>query len=106
MQLSKICLASLLVASLAFSPVFGSLAQADSINYKGISSLPVDGENDMPQHRGLMFNFSFGGPKVYKQKNSLQEDVLKRDEKINRIGGYVLLAVAAGIFIAIEVSDD
>jgi len=106
MQLSTIWLAILLVISLTLSPVLGSLAQAGSINYQGISSITVDNDYGMQQHRGMMLNFSFGGPKDYKQKNSLQEDVLKRDEDINKVGGYALLVAAVGILIAIEANDD
>jgi hypothetical protein len=106
MKLSKVWFVILLIIALTFSPVLDSLAQAGSINYKGINSVTVEDEYGMQQYRGLMFNFSFGGPKDYKRNNSLQEDVLKRDEKINKVGGYALLIVAVGTFIVIEANDD
>jgi hypothetical protein len=106
MKLFKIWMVLAIAAAMILSPVWDSLAQAGSITYNGISSIAVEDDNEIQRHRGLMLNFSFGGPKDYKQKNSLQEDVLKRDEKINKIGGYVLLVVAVGTFIVIEANDD
>ena len=106
MQILKNWLAMLITAALILSPVLSPPAAAGSIYYKGISPVAVEDDYDMYQHRGLMLNFSFGGPKNHKQRNSLQgEEVLKRDAKINKVGGFVLLAIAAGIFIAIEADD-
>ena len=68
MKIFRIWLVVCLVTILPISPILGSLAQAGSINYKGISSVTVEDEYGMQQHRGLTLNFSFGGPKDYKQK--------------------------------------
>jgi len=73
MKIFRILLILTLVAALNLSPVLGSLAQAGSFNYQGISPVAIDNEYDMQQHRGLMLNFSFGGPKDYRQKKSVQD---------------------------------
>jgi hypothetical protein len=96
-----------IVAILIVSPVLGSLAQAGSINYEGIRPITIEDGHDTLQHRGIMFKFSFSSPKEYLKRKSLQEeDVLKRDAKINKVGGYALFVVAVGMFIAIEANDD
>ena len=97
-KLSKISVVLSLVATLALSSIFGSLAQAGSINYKGISSVIVEDEYDMQQHRGLMLNFSFGGPKDYKQKKSVQ-DMQKVNLDSAKLEAYGVLIVAIGIGI-------
>jgi hypothetical protein len=98
MKLSKISVALSLVATLALSPALGSLAQAGSINYQSISSVAIDNEYDMQQHRGLMLNFSFGGPKDYKQKKSVQ-DMQKANLDSAKLEAYGVLIVAIGIGI-------
>ena len=58
----------LTVFVLSFAPPLASMAQAGSIHYEGISSVNSD-----TQSKGLMLNFSFGGPKDYKPESSLQD---------------------------------
>ena len=57
-----------------------SMANAGGINYEGFSSYWKNNSSgyDDGQTQGLMFNFSFGGPKDYKQKSSIQ-DVYKNN---------------------------
>ena len=98
MKLSKISVALSLVATLALSPALGSLAQAGSINYKGISSVTVEDEYGMQLHRGLTLNFSFGGPKDYRQKKSVQ-DIQKANLDSAKLEAYGVLIVAIGIGI-------
>ena len=97
-KLSKISVVLSLVATLALSSILGSLAQAGSINYQSISSVAIDNEYDMQQHRGLMLNFSFGGPKDYKQKKSVQ-DMQKANLDSAKLEAYGVLIVAIGIGI-------
>lgn len=98
MKLSTIGLALSLVATLAFSPALGSLAQAGSINYEGVSSVAIDDGYDMHQHRGLMINFSFGGPKDYRQKKSVQ-DMQKANLDSDKLEAYGVLVIAIGLGI-------
>jgi uncharacterized protein YjeT (DUF2065 family) len=98
MKLSKISVALSLVATLALSSALGSLAQAGSINYKGISSVTVEDEYGMQLHRGLTLNFSFGGPKDYRQKKSVQ-DIQKANLDSAKLEAYGVLIVAIGIGI-------
>jgi hypothetical protein len=98
MKTFKIWLVVCLVIILPISPIPGSLAQAGSINYKGISSVTVEDEYGMQQHRGLALNFSFGGPKDYKQKKSVQ-DIQKANLDSAKLEAYGVLIVAIGIGI-------
>ena len=98
MKLSKISVALSLVATLALPSALGSLAQAGSINYKGISPVAIDNEYDMQQHRGLMLNFSFGGPKDYRQEKSVQ-DMQKANLDSAKLEAYGVLVIAIGIGI-------
>jgi len=98
MKSLKIRIAILLVIALALSPVLGSVAQAGSINYQGISSVTFDDEYDLQQHRGLILNFSFGGPKDYKQKKSVQ-DMQKANLESDKLEAYGVLVIAVGVTI-------
>jgi hypothetical protein len=98
LPLSRICLTLSLVAALTLSSVFGSLAQAGSINYEGISSIAVENDYDMQQHKGLMLNFSFGGPKDYRQKKSVQ-DMQKANLDSEKLEAYGVLVIAIGVGI-------
>jgi len=106
MKLSKTCVVLAIVAALSLSPVLGSLAQASSINYQGISSInyqgissiAVEDDYDMQQHRGLMLNFSFGGPKDYRQKKSVQ-DMQKVNLDSDKLEAYGVLVIAIGLGI-------
>jgi len=105
MKSSKIRIALLLVFALILSPVLGSPAQAGSINYQGISPVTVDDEYHMQQHRGLMLNFSFGGPKNYKQKKSVQ-DMQKANLDSDKTAAYGVLILAIGITILTVTNSD
>ena len=98
MKLSKIWLVLSIVATLILSPVLGSLAQAGSINYEGIRSIAVDDDYGIQQHRGLMLNFSFGGPKDYRQKKSVQ-DMQKANLDSDKLEAYGVLVIAIGLGI-------
>jgi len=98
MQSSKIRLAILLVIILTLAPVPGSLAQAGSINFEGISSVAVNDDYDIPKHQGLMLNFSFGGPVDYSQKKSVQ-DMQNTNLDSEKLEAYGVLVIAIGIGI-------
>jgi hypothetical protein len=98
MKLSKTCVVPAIVAALSLSSVLGSLAQAGSINYEGISSIAVENDYDMQQHRGLILNFSFGGAKDYKKKKSVQ-DMQKANLDRNKTEAYAVLIIAVGVSI-------
>ena len=98
MKLSKTCVVLAVVAALSLSSVLGSLAQAGSINYQGISLITVENDYDMHQHRGLMLNFSFGGPKDYRQKKSVQ-DMQKANLDSDKLEAYGVLVIAIGLGI-------
>ena len=98
MKLSKTCVVLAVVAALSLSSVLDSLAQAGSINYQGISSITVENDYDMHQHRGLMLNFSFGGPKDYRQKKSVQ-DMQKANLDSDKLEAYGVLVIAIGLGI-------
>ena len=104
MKIFRILLTLSLVAALTLSPVLGSLAQAGSFNYQGISPIAIDNEYDMQQHKGLMLNFSFGGPKDYRQKKSVQ-DMQKMNLEQQKLEAYGVLAIAVGIGIATWVAQ-
>lgn len=99
-NLATIWLALLLVTALTFAPVLGPMAQAGSINYNGVSSVTVEDEYGMQQPMGLMFNFSFGGPKDYKKNKSVQ-DIQKANMDADKIGAYATLITGIGITILI-----
>jgi len=98
MKIFRIWLVVCLVTILPISPILGSLAQAGSINYKGISSVTVEDEYGMQLHRGLTLNFSFGGPKDYRQKKSVQ-DIQEANLDSAKLEAYGVLIVAIGIGI-------
>jgi hypothetical protein len=99
MKLSRIGLALSLVAALSLSFVLGSLAQAGSINYKGISSMTDEDDYDMQQHRGLILNFSFGGPKDYNRQKKSVQTLQKANLDSDKLEAYGVLAIAIGIGI-------
>ena len=60
-----------MVLALSFSPALAGLAKAGGLNFEGISPIKTDETQSYEkQPRGLMFNFSFGGPKDYKKTES------------------------------------
>jgi len=67
----KYLIVGLMVFALSFSPALVGLAKAGGFNFEGISPFKTDEtESYEKQPRGLMFNFSFGGPKDYKKTES------------------------------------
>jgi hypothetical protein len=67
----KSLVVGLMVFALSFSPALAGLAKAGGFNFEGISSIKIDDTLSYEkQPRGLMFNFSFGGPKDYKKTES------------------------------------
>ncbi len=67
----KSLVVGLMVFALSFSPALAGLAKAGGFNFEGISSIKTnDIQSYEEQPRGLMFNFSFGGPKDYKKTES------------------------------------
>ena len=67
----KSLIVGLMVFALSFSPALAGLAKAGGFNFEGISSIKTDDTQSYEkQPRGLMFNFSIGGPKDYKKTKS------------------------------------
>jgi hypothetical protein len=67
----KSLVVGLMVFALSFSPALAGLAKAGGFNFEGISPIKTDDTQSYEkQPRGLMFNFSFGGPKDYKKTES------------------------------------
>ena len=103
-KVSKSLVVGLMVLALSFSPVLASLAKAGGFNFEGISSIKNDDtQNYEKQPRGLMFKFSFGGPKDYKMPKS-QVTMWDLDESEKQ--GLVLVAVYIGIFVLLEANKD
>ena len=67
----KSLVVGLIVFALSFSPALTGLAKAGGFNFEGISAFKTgETQSYEKQPRGLMFNFSFGGPKDYKKTES------------------------------------
>ena len=93
----------LMIFALSFSPALAGLAKASGFNFEGISSIKTyDTQNYEKQPRGLMFNFSFGGPKDYKKTES-QVAMLDGTEVLSIVG---FAAVVAFIYLTVSDSDD
>ena len=98
----------LLVFVLGFSPALTGLAKAGGFNFEGISSIKTDDTQSYEkQPRGLMFNFSFGGPKDYKKTQSLvammDEDKGWNPDKKDKV---IFLAVVAAMVLIIPNYND
>lgn len=100
----KSLVVGLVVFTLSFSPALMGMAQAGGVNFEGISAITTDDtvsyEN---QPRGLMLNFSFGGPKDYKKTKSLV--AMMNDTGRNR-AIFAGVAVGAVILALIVLNDD
>ncbi len=99
-------LAVLLIAfCMTLSPALMSMANAGGINYEGFGSYGNHNSSgyDDGQTRGLMFNFSFGGPKDYKKKSSIQ-DVYKNNLTKHQWVG--LGAATLGFIVLILINED
>jgi len=102
-----------MVFALSFSPALTDLAKAGGFNFEGISSFKTD-ETDSyeKQPRGLMFNFSFGGPKDYKKTESqiamMNEGTVptKTEENFRTAVGVVIVIGLIALIIANNDSDD
>ncbi len=82
-----------------------SMANAGAINYEGFGSY---GNNNSSgyydgQTRGLMFNFSFGGPKDYKQGSSIQDIYKNNLTKHQWVG---IGAATLGVIVLILINED
>jgi hypothetical protein len=82
----KSAVIGLVVFALSFSPVLAELVNAGGIHFEGISAT-----DSSYQAKGIMFDFSFGGPDDYKKKSAFKE-VYK-----NNFAGVDWLILGAGI---------
>ena len=99
----KSLVVGLMVFALSFSPALAGLAKAGGFNFEGISSIKTyDTQSYEKQPRGLMFNFSFGGPEDYKKTES-QVAMLDGTEVLSIVG---FAAVVAFIYLTVSDSDD
>ena len=92
----KSLVVGLMVFALSFSPALAGLAKAGGFNFECISSVKTDDTQSYEkQPRGLMFNFSFGGPKDYKKTKSqvamMDEDQVKTALVVAAIFGIIAL---------------
>ena len=89
----------LLITALTFSPVLMGMAQAGGINFEGISLVKTDyAQRYEKQPRGLMFNFSFGAPKDYKnimKLNGIHTSMLDENNENNDKSLSIVLGVLA-----------
>ena len=103
----KSLVVGLMVFALSFSPALAGLAKAAGFNFEGISSVKTDDTQSYEkQPRGLMFNFSFGGPKDYKKTES--QVVMMNDGKVtttaeeNLMTAVGVVAVLGIFFLIID----
>ena len=93
----KSLVVGLMVFALSFSPALAGLAKAGGFNFEGISSIKTDDTQSYEkQPRGLMFNFSFGGPKDYKKTKS-QVAMMDGATKDNAKTVALLAAIVVGL---------
>ena len=107
----KSLVVGLIVFALSFSPALTGLAKAGGFNFEGISAFKTDETQSYEkQPRGLMFNFSFGGPKDYKKTESqiaiMNEGKLttKTEENLRTAVGVVI--VLGIVFLIIDNNND
>ena len=92
----KSLIVGLMVFALSFSPALAGLAKAGGFNFEGISSIKTDDTQSYEkQQRGLMFNFSIGGPKDYKKIKS--QVAMMDNDKVKTYA--VVAAFAVGLVI-------
>ena len=110
----KSLVVGLIVFVFSFSPSLAALAKADGFNFEGISSIKTDDTQSYEkQPRGLMFNFSFGGPKDYKRTPSLVA-MMDEDKRMDEDKGWdpdkkdkvIFLAVVAAMVLIIPNYND
>ena len=104
----KSLVVGLMVFALSFSPALAGLAKAGGFNFEGISSIKTDDTQSYEkQPRGLMFNFSFGGPKDYKKTKS--QVAMMDKEKVTwteKQKTYVGVAAIFGIIALFAYNED
>ena len=107
----KSLVVGLIVFALSFSPALTGLARAGGFKFEGISAFKTDETQSYEkQPRGLMFNFSFGGPKDYKKTESqiaiMNEGKLttKTEENLRTAVGVVI--VLGIMFLIIDNNND
>ena len=94
----KSLVVGLMVFALSFSPALAGLAKAGGFNFEGISSIKTDDTQSYEkQPRGLMFNFSFGGPKDYKKTESQVASIYGDTRSTVALVG--MLCLVAGVVI-------
>ena len=110
----KSLVTGLMIFALSFSPALAGLAKAGGFNFEGISSFKIDETQSYEkQPRGLMFNFSFGGPKDYKKTQSLvammDEDKRTDEDKLwdaDKKDVVIFLAVIGAMILIIPNYND
>ncbi|MFC1844358.1 hypothetical protein ACFLZ5_06160 [Thermodesulfobacteriota bacterium] len=91
----KSLVVGLMVFALSFSPALAGLAKAGVFNFEGISSIKTDDTQSYEkQPRGLMFNFSFGGPKDYKKTKS-QIAMMDQTQVLSVVGFAAVMGIIA-----------
>jgi len=103
----KSLVVGLMVLALSFSPTLAGFAIAGGFNFEGISPIKTDDTQSYEkQPRGLMFNFSYGGPKDYKKTKSpiamMNEGKVttESEEKLRTAVGVIAVLGIIGIIIA------
>src|SRR5210317_1415942 len=91
----KYLVVGLMVFALNFSPALAGLAKAGGFNFESISSIKTDDTQSYEkQPRGLMFNFSIGGPKDYKKTKS-QVAMWDKSETWSYVGFVAVIGIIA-----------
>jgi len=89
----KSLVVGLMAFALSFSPALAGLAKAGGFNFEGISYIKTDDTQSYEkQPRGLMFNFSFGGPKDYKKTKS-QVAMMDQTELLSVVGFAAVIGI-------------
>ncbi len=84
---------SVAVFTMSLSPALAGFVQAGGIHFEGVTSAKtLDGQHT----RGLMLNFSFGGPKGYKKSGTVQDM-----DKADLTSGQTAAIFGAGLVGAI-----
>ena len=107
----KSLVVGLMVFALSFSPALAGLAKASGFNFEGISSIKTDETQSYEkQPRGLMFNFSFGGPKDYKKTKSkvamMNEGKVTTTAEENLQTAFGVVIVLGIMFLIFDNNDD
>ena len=103
----KSIVVGLVIFTLSFSPALMGMAQAGGINYEGFSGYKSDNSGlDNGQSRGIMFNFSFGGPDDYKKNSSIQEIYKHNLTTGEKAGIFFGIITVAALVLYINDDDD